>query len=86
MMRFYGNRLKLDTGKAAQVMAIQETYKTGLKQLVARNPSEQQYRQAVAALMAEKNRQLAQLLTPEQQAMIIPTTERKPAQPAVTKH
>jgi hypothetical protein len=52
-----------------------------MNQIVAdKTLTDDQKRKAIGERITEKNRQLRQLLTPAQQAEVIPTTERQPAQ------
>jgi hypothetical protein len=81
MTRFIGQRLGVDSVKAKQIGAIQEEYKAGMGRLNTNTTlTETQRHQAVDSLMRRKNAKLSTLLTPEQQAKIIPSTERRKAQ------
>ncbi|MDT3403603.1 hypothetical protein [Mucilaginibacter terrae] len=76
---YYRQSLHIDSAKAQQVAQVQDEYKAGLNALMAETGlSQEQRKQRVKALMQEKNRKLKTMLTPEQQAKIIPTTERTP--------
>jgi hypothetical protein len=78
MAGFYSRQLKLDTARSAQVARIMEDYKTAAKQLTARTDvTDLQKRSMGEQLIADKNRKLAPLLSPDQQAKMIPTTERE---------
>jgi len=78
---FYRQTLQIDSAKAQKVAQIQESYKAGMNQLMTDTSLSDEGRRArIKALMDIKNQQLRLLLSPAQQAKIIPTTEReKPA-------
>jgi hypothetical protein len=79
---FYSKVLAAGQDTAARVVAIMDTYKEGVKKVVAdATLSEANRRVGIDALIAEKNKKLARLLTPAQLDKIIPTTERKKTQP-----
>lgn len=78
---FYRRTLQVDSVKASQVAKIQASYKEALNAIVADTTLNDTARRVrIKAIMGLKNRQLEQLLTPAQQAKIIPTTERQPAE------
>lgn len=88
MMRFIGQRLNVDSVKAKQVEVIQSNYKAGVARLMATGSlTEQQKRQGMDSLVKQKNTSLSLILTPEQQAKIIPSTEwRKDKQTEKKQH
>ena len=76
---FYKRSLNIDSAKAVKVADIQDTYKAGMKKVVADQSLSQEARSAkIKALMEEKNQKLRAILSPTQQEKIIPTTEREP--------
>ena len=76
---YYRKALQVDSVKALQVARIQDSYKFGLNQvLVDTSLNEAAKRIRIKTLMDAKNQQLRLLLSPAQQAKIIPTTERVP--------
>ena len=76
-IKFYSKVLTTSKDTANQVSTIMDTYKEGVKKIVADATfSEQTKRVKIDELIAEKNKKLEILLTPAQQAKIIPTTER----------
>jgi uncharacterized protein with von Willebrand factor type A (vWA) domain len=78
MTRFISQRLNVDSVKAAQIAAVQENYKASLKQLMSTDGlTEDQRHRGVDSLARIKNSAFLTLLTPEQQAKIIPGTERR---------
>ncbi|PTQ92462.1 hypothetical protein C8P68_11262 [Mucilaginibacter yixingensis] len=85
MNRFIRQRLGIDSIKAEQVDAIQATYKAGIARVASSGLSEDQRRRAIDSLMRQKNARLAAILTLEQQAKIIPSTERSKEKSTVTK-
>ena len=86
MNRFVRQRLNVDSVKAEKITQIQDSYKASLKQVFG-NPglTEEQRRRAVDSLIARKNATLSTLLTPDQQAKFIPSTERAKIKPAEKK-
>jgi len=77
MNRFIRQRLNIDSVKAEQIAVIQDTYKASMKQLMSNGGlTENQKRHAMDSLVNRKNNSLSALLTPEQQAKFIPSTER----------
>ncbi|RKR84181.1 hypothetical protein BDD43_4408 [Mucilaginibacter gracilis] len=78
MTRFISQRLNLDSVKAAQIVAIQDSYKAGMKQVISNGSlTETQKHRAIDSLVIKKNNSLSAILTPEQQEKIIPSTERQ---------
>jgi hypothetical protein len=77
-IKFYSRVLSASQDTATRVSNIMSTYKEGVKKVVAdATLSEEARRVKIDELIAEKNKKLALLLSPAQQAKIIPTTERK---------
>jgi len=77
-VRFYAKKLKVDSAKAEKVNSIQDNYKASVKQVAGRTDlTDAQKRAAIDALIADKNHQLVQLLTREQQEAVIPPNERE---------
>ena len=77
-IKFYSRVLSASQDTARQVATIMDTYKEGVKKVVADiTLTEEVRRVKIDGLIAEKNKKLALLLSPSQQAKIIPTTERK---------
>ncbi|MDT3403738.1 hypothetical protein [Mucilaginibacter terrae] len=80
--QYYRQSLHVDSVKAQQVSQVQDEYKAGLNAVMAdAGLNEEQKKQKIKTLMQEKNRKLKSMLTPEQQAKIIPSTERTPEKP-----
>lgn len=74
---FYRSTLQVDSAKAEQVAEIQDTYKAGVKALMADTTFSPAWRQTkIQALVEIKNQQLRKLLSPAQQEKVIPGTER----------
>jgi hypothetical protein len=79
---FYRKALQVDSAKAQRVSQIQDSYKAGMNRLMADTGLNEAGRRAkVKVLMDAKNQQLRLILSPAQQAKIIPTTEREQASP-----
>lgn len=77
-VKFYSRVLNANQDTAKQVATIMDTYKEGVKKVVAdATLSEEVKRARIDGLIEEKNKKFELLLTPAQQAKIIPTTERK---------
>jgi len=77
---FYRKTLQVDSIKAQKVSQIQDSYKAGINRLMADTSlNEAAKRIKIKALMDSKNQQLRLLLSPAQQATIIPVTEREQA-------
>ncbi|PWG78022.1 hypothetical protein [Pararcticibacter amylolyticus] len=75
----YRRTLKGDSAKAEQVNKVQSEYKESMKALETDKSLSQEARIArIKTLIAERNRMLESFLSPEQQAKIIPSTERGP--------
>lgn len=82
---FYRSSLQVDSAKADKVGQIQASYKAGMNQAIADTSLNDAAKRArIKALMDAKNQQLRLLLSPAQQAKMIPTTEREQAVPAKT--
>ncbi|RKR84507.1 hypothetical protein BDD43_4746 [Mucilaginibacter gracilis] len=78
MTRFIRQRLNVDSVKAAQIAAIQDSYKAGMKQVINNGSlNETQKHRAIDSLVIKKNNSLSAILTLEQQEKIIPSTERQ---------
>lgn len=83
MNRFIRQRLTVDSVKAEKINAIQDKYKASMKQVMGNGSlSENQKHRAMDSLVSRKNTALSALLTPEQQAKFIPSTERAKNKPA----
>ncbi|PWG77979.1 hypothetical protein [Pararcticibacter amylolyticus] len=79
-LNYYKRTLKVDSVKAEQVTKIQSDYKDSMKALEAdKSLNDDARRSHIKALIAERNRKLADILDPQQQARIIPSTERQQA-------
>jgi len=77
-IKFYSSVLSAGQDTAKQVATIMDTYKEGVKKVIADvTLSEETRRVKIDELINEKNKKFELLLTPAQQAKIIPTTERK---------
>jgi len=77
-IKFYSRVLSSSQDTARQVATIMDTYKEGVKKVVADATLTEEVRRAkIDGLIEEKNKKFALLLSPAQQAKIIPTTERK---------
>lgn len=82
---YYRKALQVDSVKAEKVSQIQAIYKAGINQLMADTSlNDAVKRVRIKSLMDAKNQQLRLLLSPTQQAKIIPTTEREQVSPAKT--
>jgi len=80
---FYRKELQVDSVKAQKVSQIQDNYKAGMHRLMTDTSlNEAGKRAKIKVLMDVKNQQLRLLLSPAQQAKIIPTTEREQVAPA----
>jgi hypothetical protein len=78
MINFYSKVLTANTDTAKQVADIIDTYKQSAKKVIAdATLSEGAIRIKFDSLIEEKNKKLERLLTPAQQAKVIPTTERE---------
>ena len=74
---YYSKNLLIDSAKAEQVLAIQESYKKAVSTIVADSSlSETGRRAKIQSIIVDKNKKLRGLLTREQQQKLIPTTER----------
>ncbi|MDP4240346.1 MAG: hypothetical protein Q8904_12840 [Bacteroidota bacterium] len=81
-IKFYSRVLTVGQETATQVASIMDTYKEGVKKVVADATLTEDARRAkIDELIDEKNKKFELLLTPAQQAKIIPTTERKKNKP-----
>ena len=82
MIIFYSKVLTTNPDTAMQVASIIDTYKEGAKKVMAEvTLSEEARRIKFDALIEKKNKKLELLLSPAQQAKIIPTTEREKKKP-----
>ncbi|KHJ39513.1 hypothetical protein PBAC_00200 [Pedobacter glucosidilyticus] len=69
--------LAIPQEKAEKVTQIMDAYKSQAKAVLANTAlSKQQISRQMAALIAEKNQKLGQILTEAQMDKIVPTTER----------
>jgi hypothetical protein len=77
-VKYFSRILTVSQDTAKQVTTIMYTYKEGVKKVVADAALIEEVKRAkIDSLIEEKNKKLELLLTPAQQAKIIPTTERK---------
>lgn len=77
-IKYYQQKLRLSNDQAGQVSTVHEQYKSALKAITDNpNLSETEKRKAAEQLMAEKNRKLSGLLSPEQLDAVVPISERK---------
>ena len=76
-IKFYSKVLTVGQDTAKLVATIMNTYKEGVKKVVAdATLTDETRRVKIDALIDEKNKEFERILTPAQQAKIIPTTER----------
>ena len=81
-IKFYSKALNVGQDTAKLVSNIMDTYKEGVKKIVAdATLTEDVKRVKIDDLIDEKNKKLGLLLNPSQQDKIIPTTERKKNKP-----
>ena len=77
-IKFFSRVLTVSQDTAKQIAAIMDTYKESVKKVIAdATLSEEIKRARIDGLIEEKNKKLELILTPAQQAKIIPSTERK---------
>ena len=81
-IKFYSKALNVGQDTAKLVSNIMDTYKEGVKKIVAdATLTEDVKRVKIDDLIDEKNKKIGLLLNPSQQDKIIPTTERKKNKP-----
>jgi hypothetical protein len=81
-IKFYSKLLTVGQDTAKQVVTIMDTYKEGVKKVVAdATLTEEMKRVKIDGLIDEKNKKLGLLLSPSKQGKIIPSTERKNTKP-----
>lgn len=73
---YYVKNLSVNQEVAEDIIAIQETFKAGVKHVMAESGSEALKREKIDELIAEKLKKLKILLNPIQLEKIVPTTER----------
>ncbi|MGX5689964.1 hypothetical protein [Arcticibacter tournemirensis] len=79
-INYYKGILKVDSIKAEQVNKVQADFKASVKALASDKTLGDDTRRAVIqSLIAERNRKLAAILSPEQMRKIIPSTEQQAA-------
>jgi hypothetical protein len=77
-VQYFSKVLKTGQDTAKLVSVIMDTYKESVKKVIAEAAiSEDVKRVKIDGLIAEKNQKLALILSPAQQAIVIPSTERK---------
>ena len=81
-INFFSRVLTVSQDTAKQVTTIMGTYKESVKKVIAdASLTEEVKRVKIDGLIEEKNKKLELLLSPAQQAKIIPSTERKENKP-----
>lgn len=76
--RYYRQALQIDSAKADQISIAQDSYKEGLKAVMADTTLNDGARRIrIQQLMEVKNQRLRLLLNAEQQKKLIPSTERR---------
>jgi hypothetical protein len=77
-LQYYTKTLSISHDSSKLVVTIMDSYKESVKKVIADvTLTEEVKRVKIDDLIAEKNKKLELLLTPAQQAKIIPSTERK---------
>ena len=81
-INYFSRVLNASRDTAKQVTTIMDTYKESAKKVIVdATLSEEAKRVKIDGLIDEKNKKLEMLLSPAQQAKIIPTTERTKNKP-----
>ncbi|KAA8482588.1 hypothetical protein BDE36_4379 [Arcticibacter tournemirensis] len=79
-VNYYKGILKVDSIKADQVNKVQSDFKASVKALASdKTLGDDTRRAGIQSLIAERNRKLGAILSPEQMEKIIPSTERQAA-------
>ena len=79
-------KAEINEEKAKEVAAVQDTYKAGLKAVMASNElNDEAKRQKIDELITEKNQKLSQILSSEELNKLLPASERIKTDPAFAK-
>jgi len=84
-VNYYTSQLEVPAKTATKIDDIMDAYKTEAKALMVKNADQKVLRAKFDSLITVKNQKLAAVLTKEQLAKVVPTTELKAATPQTAK-